>query len=278
MAEEFNPTEIKTPWWNIINFYKLIGLVLIWTSAWLFMMPLKVDIASPYFNNIWGEILSVLGVYKQQTITSQQRPDFMSALVALVLMSILQFRGIFNFTEEEKNPALAKEARRPLNVILNLLSIHVHTLFFTMLTKIFLFPNTGMSVSMMDKLKSDIIMTIFAAVSITGMVLGAQSLARLLLIIFSAVCVFKNISFINQALGVWGFIAILFSAAGFYLEFLGGGVNKTKILMDLNFLIGKYDTMELKSKKESSILSHKKKGLLKRVSEIRQIEEGTTND
>ncbi len=262
------------PWWKVINFYKLIGLVLLWIASWLFMMPLNVEIATPYFNNIWGELLSVIGIYQKQSVLSQQRPDLLSGLIALFIMIILQVRGIFSFTlqKDKLNNPINLEEHKPLTVFLNLLSILIHTLFFTMIIKIFLFPNTGLSTTFLDRLKADIGMTIFAAVSITGMLLGAQSIARIILIIFSAVCVFKNINFVNQALGIWGFVAILFTAAGFYLEFCGGGIDTSKLLLDFTFLIGKYDSISLKAKEESKVLNKKKTGLLRKASKLRQIE------
>lgn len=260
------------PWWQVINFYKLIGLVLIWISAWLFMMPIKVDITAPYFENFWGELFAVFGVYKQELVNAQQKPDLLSALAALVLMIILQVRGIFKFTQNDETEEIKI---RPVTVFLNLLSVLIHTIFFTMLIKVFVFPSTGENHAILDKLKADIGMTIFATVCITGTILGAQSLARLILILFSAVCIFKNITFINNALGLWGFAAILCAVAGFYLEFCGGGISKKNLLLDLNFLAGKYEAMTLKAKEETTKLATKGKSFLSHAERIAKEIAGT---
>ena len=106
--------ENKKNWWNYVDFFKLTGLLLIWVSAWLFMLPSKMKI------NVW------------------QLPDLLSSVFALILMTILQLRGIFSFV-----PKLSKQKEsKSIEITLNTLSIIVHTLFFTMLVKVFIFPNT----------------------------------------------------------------------------------------------------------------------------------------
>ena len=132
----------------------------------------------------------------------------------------------------------------------------MHTLFFTMLIKIFLFPDKGTS-ALTARLTQNITITLFSTICITGMILGAQNIARLIVIIFSIAALFFNINFVSSTMGVWGFIAILLAAAGFYLEFCFNGFSKEHLLIDLAFIAGKYDRLELKSKDESKNIVRK---------------------
>lgn len=238
---------MKKPWYKIIDFYRLTGLTLLWISSWLFMIPSKVNINAPVFNNIWGELLKIAGIAQNQNVNIQQTPDFISTLVALVIIGILQFRGIIRITTPTDNDS--KSEHRFLFTIVNLLSIIVHTLFFTILIKIVVFPNSGLT-NVLQTLHQNLFLTIFISISIAGMIFGAQSVSKILMILFVFVLMFKNISLINSSLGIWGFTAIISSVCGFYLEFIPDSFNRRNLLLDLNFYLGKYENIELRAKDE----------------------------
>ncbi len=264
--------ENKKNWWNSVDFFKLTGLLFIWISAWLFMLPSKMKINEPYFENIWGNIFAFLGFSKIKTVKVWQVPDLLSSVFALILMTILQLRGIFSFI-----PKLSKQKEnKAIEIILNILSIIVHTLFFTMLIKVFIFPSTETS-TFLQQLKNDTFMTIFSTVCITGMLLGARTISRLLLVVFSFAAIFKNINFMSSSLGIWGFVAIICAVVGFYLEFCTDGFDKTRFLMDLHFLTGKYDSLILKELKENKkenekLLEKKDSSLLKSINNSNNID------
>lgn len=238
-------------WFEIIDFYRLTGIVCIWISSWIFMIPWKTDITSPYFENFWGALFAFFGAAAKKTATVQQTPDLMCGLFALLVISVLQLRGILNIFDTSKFSEKDFKEHKFLIVLMNILSIIVHTLFFTMLIKIFLFPDKGDS-SMIVRLKQDFGITIFATICITGMILGGTAIAKLILIIFSLAAIFMNVSFVSSTMGIWGFIAILFAAAGFYLEFCFNGFKKENLLIDLALISGKYEKLELKANDESA--------------------------
>ena len=211
------------------------------------MIPSKVNINAPVFNNIWGELLKIAGIAQNQNVKIQQTPDFISTLVALVIIGILQFRGIIRITTPTDNDS--KSEHRFLFTIVNLLSIIVHTLFFTILIKIVVFPNSGLT-NVLQTLHQNLFLTIFISISIAGMIFGAQSVSKILMILFVFVLMFKNISLINSSLGTWGFAAIISSVCGFYLEFIPESFNRRNLLLDLNFYLGKYENIELRAKDE----------------------------
>ncbi len=215
------------------------------------MIPSKVNVNVPLFNNIWGELISLIGISHNKNINIQQTPDFISTLVALILICILEFRGILKVTTNSSENL--KSEHRFLHTLMDLLSIIVHTLFFSILIKIFIFPNYAHS-EILKNLHTNITLTVFITFTIAGMIFGAQSIAKVLLILFAFVMIFKNISFINNSLGVWGFIAILASICGFYLEFIPDSFNRKTLLLDLNFFLGRYENLELKAKKEGKRL------------------------
>ena len=247
---------MKKKWYEIIDYYRLTGIVLLWTASWIFMIPWKTEIISPFYNNIWGALFAVFGAAAQKSVEVQQTPDLASGLFALVLIIVLQLRGIFNITHTVTLSEEDSKRHKFIIVATNLLSIIVHTLFFTMLIKIFLFPDKGSS-ALTARLTQNITITLFSTICITGMILGAQNIARLIVIIFSIAALFFNINFVSSTMGVWGFIAILLAAAGFYLEFCFNGFSKEHLLIDLAFIAGKYDRLELKSKDESKNIVRK---------------------
>lgn len=259
--------DMKKNWYQLINFYRLTGITLLWTAAWIFMLPWQTDITTPFYNNIWGALFAVFGATVDKTVETQQTPDLISGIAALVLILILQLRGIFNLTDTNQLSDADTKNHRPLIVSLNLISIIVHTLFFTMLVKIFLFPDTG-TASLLGKMQANVKITIFTTVCITGMLLGATSIARILVILFSLVAIFNNVSFVSRAMGVWGFLAILLATAGFYLEFCFDGFSKKNLMLDLNFLAGKYKNLELKAKEEAEYYSGVTKKVIKDVTKL----------
>ncbi len=261
-------------WYEVVDFYKLTALVFLWVSSWLFMFPHDIDTKAPVFDNVWGAFFSVFGATKSEVSTAQQIPDLMSGAVAVLLMLILQLRGIFSVTTgfdgTEDSDVGGKDAGSftpekktgragPLVVFLNILSILVHALFFSVLTKIFLFPNMAESFTVYEKMRQNMVVTVFTACSITGMVFGVPSFSKFCLLLFFGVGLFKNISFISASMGVLGFVAVLFAVVGFYLEFLAGGIDRRKLRADLSVLSGTYrnlyqDSLE-DGKKVSSALS-----------------------
>lgn len=203
----------KTNWFEFIDFYALSGLVCIWISAWLFMLPHKMEVNSPLFDNIWGTFFHLLGISEKRSTVSQQLPDFMSGIISLVLIAILQFRNIISLTTNKKS------APRPFVIMFDLLNIFVHTLYFSILIKIFLFPNFDDASSIIDIMKMDFATALFFAFSAAAMIFGVQAVAKLFFCLLVALGIVKNISIVSDFMGITGFIAILFSVAGFYLEF-----------------------------------------------------------
>ncbi len=253
-------------WHETIDFYKLTGIVFLWVSAWIFMIPHSVDVNTPFFDNIWGAFFSVLGFSRKETSTSQQLPDLMSGLFSLLVMIVLQLRGIFSVVGNDDNQESRKSCRA-LVTFLNILSILVHALFFSMMVKIFLFPETGASVSIYDRMKENLGVTVFAACSVGAMVFAVPSVSRLFLVLLFAVGVFKNISLVSGIMGVSGFAAVLFAAVGFYLEFASGSFDKESLLLDLNILSGRYKTLLKDAESESEKISRGRQ----KVSENRKI-------
>lgn len=255
-------------WYEAIDFYKLTGIVFLWVSSWLFMIPHYVDVNTPFFDNVWGAFFAFFGAYKQETSVSQQLPDLMSGLIALSLMIILQLRGIFSVTSENSADSSEENSdsenkHRVLITVLNILSIIVHSLFFSMMIKIFLFPETGETATIYERMRLNLGITIFTSCAITGMVFGVPSLSKFFLVLLFAVGVFKNISVVSNIMGVAGFVAVLLSILGFYLEFCAGSFDKNKLLLDLAILSGRYNAIlkEAESEGEQISSSLKKKSL-----------------
>ena len=243
-------------WYETIDFFKLTGMTLLWISSWLFMIPHQVDVQSPFFDNVWGAFLKVFGASKPETSNAQQLPDLMSSLAALFLMIILQMRGIFSVTAGNSSSVSSdgsseKKHNGALVVFFNVISVLVHTLFFTMLVKIFLFPNTGTTASIYEAMKLNFGITIFTACMVMGMLFAVPSLSRLFMVLLFAVSVFKNISVISSIMGLSGFAAALCAVLGFYLEFLAGGFDKNKLLADFAILSGHYENIYASAEFES---------------------------
>lgn len=232
---------MKTKWYDEIDFYKLTGITMIWISSWIFMLPVKTNINTPIFDNVWGEFLSVFGAVTPSTTEAQQTPDLASGIIALITVTILHLRGILTITSPGKEKIIEKN-NSLLITILSVLSLIAHTLFFTLLAKIFLFPNDGSS-SVIQSLRENIYITIFAAFCIGGMLMGMQSLAKILIILFSMAALLKNVNFVSSYMGVHGFIAIILAAAGFYLEFVKDGFSKRTLLIEANMLLGNYNKL-----------------------------------
>ena len=253
----------KKSWWQMINFYRLTGLFLIWMSSWIFMMPFYIETTAPVFENLWGTIVAAFGIVKKVNVKIQQVPDLLSGIFSLALIIILQLRGIFSVIDDRVKQE-DKKNNELLFVLLNIISIIVHTLFFTIMIKMFLFPDIGQS-SVMESLKKDFAITIFMACCITGMILGAQSIAKLLMLLLLGVGIFKNISTVSSTFGIYGFIAILLAAIGFYLEFYAMGFNKEKFLLDMKFLSGKYESLLNQGNSEMKAIKTSAKKTIKAI-------------
>ncbi len=247
-------------WFEIIDFYRLTGIVFIWISAWIFMVPWKVDITSPYFNNVWGVFFAFFGAVAEKTVKTQQMPDLISGIFALVFIFLLHLRGILNITDNEKISEKDLMNHKLLVVCMNIFSIIVHTLFFAVLIKIFIFPDKGNS-AISARFEQNFTVTVVFAVCATGILLGGAAISKILMIIFSLAAIFFNVNFVNNTMGIWGFIAILFAATGFYLEFCVDGFKKENLMIDLAYISGKYEKLELKAKNEfSQIMPKSQKG------------------
>lgn len=244
-------------WFEVIDFYRLSGIVLIWISAWIFMIPWKTDITLPYFDNVWGTLFAFFGAAAEKNVKIQQIPDLLSGLFSLGLIFILHLRGILSITYRNRLSEEDRKKHKPLIVCMNILSIIVHTLFFAMLIKIFLFPDKGNSTAI-ARLQQNFSVTFLSAVCITGMILGGTAISKVLIIIFSLTAIFFNVNFVSSTMGLWGFIAIIFAASGFYLEFCIDGFKKENIMIDLACISGKYEKLELKAKDEISRISGNK--------------------
>ncbi len=243
-------------WFEIIDFYRLTGIVFIWISAWIFMIPWKTDITSPYFDNVWGAFFAFFGAVAEKNVKTQQMPDLLSGIFALALIFLLHLRGILNITDNEKLSEKDLKNHRLLIVCMDVLSIIVHTLFFAMLIKIFIFPDKGNS-AVLARLEQNFTVTVLFAVCITGMLLGGAAISKILMIIFSLAAIFFNVNFVSSTMGIWGFIAIIFAAAGFYLEFCVNGFKKENLMIDLAYISGKYEKLELKAKDEVPQIAEK---------------------
>lgn len=258
---------MKKSWFQIIDFYRLTGITLLWLSAWLFMMPWQTDITAPFYNNIWGSLFALFGATADKTVEAQQTPDLMSGIVALLIILVLQLRGILDLTVPQPISESDRKAHKALLVTLNLISLIVHTLFFTMLVKIFIFPENGSS-ALLQRMKADIGITVFTAVCVTGMLLGAASVSKLLLILLSLAAIIHNVNFVSSTMGVWGFIAVLLAAAGFYLEFCFDGFSKANLMLDANFIAGRYENLALKAKDEAAEYKQTVKKAAKTITKI----------
>ena len=64
------------------------------------MMPFHIETTAPIFEDLWGTIASAFGVVKRVNVKIQQTPDLLSGLFSLVLIIILQLRGIFSVLDE----------------------------------------------------------------------------------------------------------------------------------------------------------------------------------
>lgn len=213
------------------------------------MLPWKTDITTPFYNNIWGALFAIFGATVEKTVEAQQTPDLVSGVIALCVIIILHLRGILSLTNNVNFSQADSKRHKALIIGLNILSIIVHTLFFTMLVKIFIFPDTGLS-SMATRLQTNVKLLVFTAVCVTGMILGAASLAKLFMILFVLISIFLNVNFVSSTMGIWGFVAILAATSGFYLEFCYDGFTRRNLLLDATFLAGKYDRIEIKSIEE----------------------------
>lgn len=229
-------------WYEVLDFYRLTGIVLLWISAWLFMMPHEFEVNAPFFDNIWGASLSALGLYKNQVSAVQQSPDLMTALASVFLMILLQFRGIFRVAVVQKKDG-NENGSGLLLMFMNLFSIIVHSLFFSVVFKMFFFPNGGTAETFYATMKENIGITVFAACCITGIILGVPSISRLLLVLLFCVGIFKNVSMVSRIMGTTGFVAAILAVLGFFLEFSAGGFDKERFLMELAILSGRYEKL-----------------------------------
>lgn len=240
---------MKTKWYDEIDFYKLTGITLLWISSWIFMLPVKTNINTPLFDNIFGEFLAVFGAVTPSTTEAQQTPDLASGIIALITVTILHLRGILSITTPAKEK-ITEKSNGAIITILSILSLIVHTLFFTMLAKIFLFPTDGSS-SVIQSLRENIYITIFAAFCIGGMIMGMQSLAKILIILFSMAALLKNVTFVSRYMGVHGFIAIILAATGFYLELIKDGFSRRTLLLEANILLGNYNKLNFSAQEKT---------------------------
>ena len=244
----------RKKWFETVDFYALTGLVCLWVSSWLLMYPHRMLVEVPLFDSVWGAFFKVFGVSAKHNAGVQQQPDLLCGISALVVMTIIQLRGIFRVTLFDGVSSGENQNHRALKIVLNLLSITVHTLFFTMIIKVFLFPETGMSaVPFIERMKTDFFLTLFSVFCIAGMIFGVLSVAKLLFVV-------------SSFMGVTGFAAVLFAAAGFYLEFCTDGFNAEKLRVDFHVLLGKYDALlkeaQDESERLSSLAGKKKKNFL----------------
>ena len=72
------------------------------------------------------------------------------------------------------------------------------------------------------------------------MILGLESVAKILVILFSMAALLKNVSFVSRYMGISGFSAIILAASGFYLEIIKDGFSRPMLLADMNLLLGNY--------------------------------------
>ena len=246
----------RKKWFETVDFYALTGLVCLWVSSWLLMYPHRMLVEVPLFDSVWGAFFKAFGVSAKHNAGVQQQPDLLCGISALVVMTIMQLRGIFRVTLFDGVSSGENQNHRALKIVLNLLSITVHTLFFTMIIKVFLFPETGMSAfPSIERMKTDFFLTLFSVFCIAGMIFSVQSVAKLLFVLLVAVGIFRNISVVSSFMGVTGFAAILFAAAGFYLEFCTDGFNAEKLRVDFYVLSGKYDALLKEAQDEAGRLS-----------------------
>ena len=166
--------------WSIFSNGFTTGLVCLWVSSWLLMYPHRMLVEVPLFDSVWGAFFKAFGVSAKHNAGIQQQPDLLCGIAALVVMTIMQLRGIFRVTLFDGVSSGENQNHRALKIVLNLLSITVHTLFFTMIIKVFLFPETGMSAfPSIERMKTDFFLTLFSVFCIAGMIFSVQSVAKL---------------------------------------------------------------------------------------------------
>lgn len=257
----------KKEWFEIINFYSLFGIVFIWVASWLFLIPYKANVDVPIFDNIWGMFLSLFGIFQKKTTGLQQYPDLLSGIISLIIIIFLQIRGIFSVTSVVDVSCNEKDENKFLSIFLSILSILIYTFFFSVIIKIFLFPNLGFSTTpFFEKLKINFGITIFSVFCIGGIIFGVPSVSKLLFILLIFVSIFKNIKTVSKFMGITGFVAIVFAIIGVCLNLFSGEINKEKLGIDMNILLGRYSSLVYESNEETKEISRTlKKNIFKRL-------------
>lgn len=216
-------------WWQCIDGAKLVALIFIWISAWLFMLPCQAEINSPYFDNIWGSFFLFFGISKKQNFVIYQKPDLISSLISLVFIFILWTRKIITSFIYTKN--------RNVNMISCIISIIIHAFFLSVLTKVLFFPQTGVSsTGFLEIAKNNISIVVLSTAVFCFMAFGPKSTSAIAFAVLFFFCIIKNIKVVSDLMGDAAFIAILFSVIGFYLDFYSIGLNKMLFFSDLNYL------------------------------------------
>lgn len=214
---------MKKSFFELIDFYSLFSLLCLWASSWILMFPFQIQTSALLHENFWGAFISFFGFVKTTSVNVQQLPDFLSGFLSLCVILTLHFRKIIfvtkKFTVQDKN------AHQILYVFFNIFSIIVHTLFFTILIKIFVFPATGKS-DFLGVLREKISFTILFCIILSGILFGEKFLSKIFLILFVFVLVFFNLKNVSEILGVQGFFALIFAEIAFYLEFYSSFVEE----------------------------------------------------
>lgn len=214
---------VKKVWFKIVDFYSIFALVCLWSASWILMFPFQTLSSALVYDNFWGAFFSFFGFVNLSSVNVQILPDFVSGILSLFAILILHYRKIISVTN---NLTVQEKSEYKIYcLVANLFSILIHTLFFTVVIKIFIFPANGSS-DFIFNLKEKFIFTILFCCILSGIVLGEEKISKSLLIIFLFFLIFFNLKSVSKILAVWGFVAILFAECGLYVEFYSNSIKK----------------------------------------------------
>ncbi|MEE1167327.1 MAG: hypothetical protein UHP28_09290 [Treponema sp.] len=216
-------------WWRCLDGAKLLALLFLWISSWLFLLPVQSEVNTPYFDNLWGAFLMLFGASKKQTLVVYQKPDLVCSSFSYLFILILWYRGTIS--------SFCRTRKKALYLACSIVSIVIHSFFLSIFIKVVLFPQTGADpVSYIEILKSDIGLLLLAATIFCMMAFGPKSTSALAFALLFFVAILKNIRTVSRLMGDAGFVAITFCVIAFYLEFYAIGFNRILFASDLNYI------------------------------------------
>ena len=119
-------------WWRCLDGAKLLALLFLWISSWLFLLPVQSEVNTPYFDNLWGAFLMLFGASKKQTLVVYQKPDLVCSSFSYLFILILWYRGTIS--------SFCRTKKKALYVACSIVSIVIHSFFLSIfITPLFAF-------------------------------------------------------------------------------------------------------------------------------------------